>query len=613
MATDPSNRQDSAAVGCVILVIVLGFVVYGIYRAYYSYKGYDQPGVVTLAAYFVDSSGNPVVDGTGDDGHLKIRGTVSQAGKLLDEGNVRLTVAKTDDSFEQTVAIDAKGGQFESEDAAFRPLKPSDKLHITAEVSSTRLAALVTQEVYLNTPQPLTTMKIIILWSVSGVAVILILVLFFRSFTGQRNPRKNRNAIIFSYLFGGVFLAVPLLAPILLLKVFPEVRRAMIGMPVGLVLTKLPVDNKVQWALNIGGYSHLPATKSETATGSPTPTPAPTATATPASSPTPTSRPTQNATSGASPTPGTQPTASPAGTSAKTSAASEIKSEEWDGVVELEGGLVIPLYVIILSVIGGAINMTRKVPRFQGEGEYYEPTAFRPSLSPWANVKKFGSTILGGFSKESPTAAASEPDESTKTETANVPESSEQPSEAPVAESETKTDAESAAQPSGQQPAADKPEDPETALNDKAKVIDAQLEDLVTRQVLRNSDTREFQKQIQDKVQDMQKVFDQKTDDQRVLGFDSFEAWYGSRVNLKEVLGTNWRVDLLNQYMYLISAPFLAIVAYYMLDLLSLTKQPILVLISFSVGLISERILSWLLGLASGYLRTSPNQSSAKP
>jgi len=149
-------------------------------------------------------------------------------------------------------------------------------------------------------------------------------------------------------------------------------------------------------------------------------------------------------------------------------------------------------------------------------------------------------------------------------------------------------------------------------MNDKAKTIDTQLEKLVTEQVLRNSDTRKVQKQIQDKVQEMQKVFDDKTDDQRILGFDSFDAWYGSRVSLKEVQGTNWRVELLNQYMYLISAPFLAIVAYYMLDLLSLTKQPILVLISFSVGLISERILSWLLGLASGYLRTSPSQSGAK-
>jgi hypothetical protein len=38
-------------------------------------------------------------------------------------------------------------------------------------------------------------------------------------------------------------------------------------------------------------------------------------------------------------------------------------------IVTVQGGLVVPLYVIILSVIGGAINMTRKVPGFQKEGE----------------------------------------------------------------------------------------------------------------------------------------------------------------------------------------------------------------------------------------------------
>jgi len=68
-------------------------------------------------------------------------------------------------------------------------------------------------------------------------------------------------------------------------------------------------------------------------------------------------------------------------------------------------------------------------------------------------------------------------------------------------------------------------------------------------------------------------------------------------------------VELLNQYMYLISAPFLAIAAYYMLDLAGLSKQPVLVLISFSVGLISERILSWLLSMATGYLRTDAGAS----
>lgn len=64
--------------------------------------------------------------------------------------------------------------------------------------------------------------------------------------------------------------------------------------------------------------------------------------------------------------------------------------------------------------------------------------------------------------------------------------------------------------------------------------------------------------------------------------------------------------------MYLISAPFLAIVTYYVLDFLGLSKQGVVVVLSFSVGLISERIVSWILGIATGYLRTDAGSSSQK-
>jgi hypothetical protein len=62
--------------------------------------------------------------------------------------------------------------------------------------------------------------------------------------------------------------------------------------------------------------------------------------------------------------------------------------------------------------------------------------------------------------------------------------------------------------------------------------------------------------------------------------------------------------------MYLISAPFLAIVTYYILDLLGLSKQGVVVVLSFSVGLVSERIVSWILGIATGYLRTDTGKTA---
>jgi hypothetical protein len=58
--------------------------------------------------------------------------------------------------------------------------------------------------------------------------------------------------------------------------------------------------------------------------------------------------------------------------------------------------------------------------------------------------------------------------------------------------------------------------------------------------------------------------------------------------------------------MFLISAPFLAIVTYYMLIGLDLTKVPVIVLMAFSVGLISEPILRTITDTATRLLRPQP-------
>lgn len=67
-----------------------------------------------------------------------------------------------------------------------------------------------------------------------------------------------------------------------------------------------------------------------------------------------------------------------------------------------------------------------------------------------------------------------------------------------------------------------------------------------------------------------------------------------------------WRTELLNQYMLLISAPFLAIATSYMLMGLDLTKVPIIVLVAFSVGLIPEPILRTITDTAERFLRQPP-------
>ncbi|HWP52981.1 MAG TPA: hypothetical protein VN476_02550, partial [Pyrinomonadaceae bacterium] len=325
MPTESPKTEGSPLPGCLTLIVavaIIGSIVYS------RYVGKSQPVVISLSAYFVDDSGNPLIASNDFNGHLKIKGQVYQSGKPL-EGNVRLTVSKEDDSFQQGISLDLKGGAFESEDPAFRPLQRDDKLHVQAEISSPSLAEPASAGVYLNTATPsLSPTGTFWLWMVTGVLLVFITIAFFVTFTGKRTPEKNRNAIVFSYLFGGVFLAVPLLAPVLLLQIFPNLRQAMIGAPAGLVLTRVgnPPEDKVQWALNIGGYSKLATAASPTPTpvgkaspvptgtpvrlaaASPTPQPSqtPTTTPVPGSSP----QPTQNVVSAASPRPSPQPTAS---------------------------------------------------------------------------------------------------------------------------------------------------------------------------------------------------------------------------------------------------------------------------------------------------------------
>jgi hypothetical protein len=94
------------------------------------------------------------------------------------------------------------------------------------------------------------------------------------------------------------------------------------------------------------------------------------------------------------------------------------------------------------------------------------------------------------------------------------------------------------------------------------KNLDTRLEQLVKDQVQRNNDSERNMEDIRELVDQMRITFDAKKPDVRILGFAAFEDWIANRVSLRELLGSNWRVELLNQYMYLISAPFLAIVAY---------------------------------------------------
>jgi hypothetical protein len=562
--------------GLVVIAAVfaaIGYSIRFVYRKYFS----PAPAVVSLSAYYVDDSGVAVSpeDSNYTRSHLRIRGDITRDGQPPKSGNVRLTVSSTkNELFRQSISLAMQAGHFETEDPAFRSVRPGSPIEIKADIVGG--GPHETATINLNSAPPVdkSALEIFLLALVSVLSVV-----FFVAFTGKETPRKNRTAIIFSYLVIGIFLAVPLLAPVVLLRMFPSAVDGMIGMPAGLVNTHTAnqPENETQWALNIGGYSFRVPAKSVTqkasddtaftgsaiaggvqgvGAGSTAPSPS--------SSPTTTSREKTNPTASTTPVSVKSPALPPSVDLPQTLLSSESRAP----VVQVYGGLVIPLYVIILSVIGGAINMTRKVPVFQKEGEESDFSLARP-------ISMVGTAVLSLRRRSSGTEDT--PPDSTPPVVA-VP---------PIAE-------------------------PDTSAEERAKKIDAQLDLLLAEQIQRNEQTDSTLTQIRSLVSNMQELYGSRKSDEPLLNFSSFENWASSHPRLRELLRGSWRVELLNQYMYLISAPFLAIVTYYVLDLLGLSKQGVVVVLSFSVGLISERIVSWILGIATGYLRTDAATSSPK-
>lgn len=73
------------------------------------------------------------------------------------------------------------------------------------------------------------------------------------------------------------------------------------------------------------------------------------------------------------------------------------------------------------------------------------------------------------------------------------------------------------------------------------------------------------------------------------------------------------RRELIGNYMYLLSAPFLAIAVYYLLQVIATnTAEPVLVLMAFSTGLVSDRIISRITKFAEDTLGAETKKKDVK-
>jgi hypothetical protein len=167
-----------------------------------------------------------------------------------------------------------------------------------------------------------------------GAAPLLIVIWFLYLFTGvEVPPRKIEQIILFCYLFTGIAL-VGSIMPFLAFPFAPSLQEIMVRGPIGLtpgckafptnadggsVLKELTCGNRAdQWVINIGGIAELEANARAS-------------------------------------------TDTPIGSS---DARVAHRPVAWPSVT-IEGGLVVPLYVIVLSLMGAAVSMTRRVPEYQ--------------------------------------------------------------------------------------------------------------------------------------------------------------------------------------------------------------------------------------------------------
>jgi hypothetical protein len=514
-------------------------------------------GALTMGVYFEDEA---------NEAGLRVYGDVLENGKPVVGGHAHVTVRRLNDALVQSVSVPVTGGRFDSStQPAFKTLRASDRLNIGVEVSRADSTRVAKGETYLNAYPPLRPSSI--RWT-AGV-LLGIAVVFFWAFTGVATPRKNQAAIIFSYVVMLLFLCLPFMAFYVLgrYQAVAQVAQDVAGStPVG-VLPAVPLkdsDGKLadgverEWVLNIGGL----VTTRRVSNGPPVP-PRQSNGAAAKEGEEPKSSRLQGDTvvevgaEGRSPVVGTQGRP----TDGSPDTASEIRREHVtsSGVPDyiIEGGIVIPLYVLVLSIIGGAINMTRMLPIYQREAQTL--------INPREWLRTVGGTVIAkGLGPAPPAASPSGPADGPSL-TANASSSMAADAGTLVSILATPSDGADTSGPPAVKVAVT-PARPNAAATELGPPLPP-----------------DFSSPSSDLVAPERTT--------------TVTAAPATTTQTPVEVAAVWRQGLITQHMYLLAAPFLAIAVFYLLDWLDMQKKPLLVLSSLSVGLTSDKILSAILSV----------------
>lgn len=338
---DKRSELTSSLIGLAFwAVIALGVAVY-YFRA-------DQADI------FLDVAVGP---------DIAVSGVVQFDGKPVSSGNVHIVVegAKTKRYLGGTVVSLAADGRFEA--SALRIARdddPKSTRRVTATFSGQIQAEKKTKEVsgeataYLNFTPPWGRLVVTM---AGGVVLLLVWLLYL--FTSGMSRRKGRLLFGTMYFMTFLSLAVPV-GTTLWFSQNSYMQELAATAPMGLVQGTAPGTTGVQWLVNIGGMVPDKSARAEAGFEA-------------------------ERVADASP--------SPAGARARLVA---IASDDRDpsalkrlepapaagdrGSAPTHGGLIVPLYVVLLAMFGAGINMTRKVPEIQKRYEAALPEIKGPSF-----------------------------------------------------------------------------------------------------------------------------------------------------------------------------------------------------------------------------------------
>jgi len=291
----------------------LGVLAAAVFIAYQSYRALVPQLEVSLRADYEPWSA----------WQLHAQGSAYSKGRPLAQGTAVVTIETSSPSLEYSLHVGVRDGRFDlvlpREQMPMAVALTQDGKPLPLHRVSVRVTGLHGERGYARVLGPNLVESSKVLWACGFFSALVLLFSFL--FTGDYSPAKQRGAIAYAYIVAAIYFILPLAVPVAV-AVVPGVGYQLAQTPVGFLRVAnaymhggdadqpdkpLRVD---QWSVNVGG------------------------------------------------TPVQQ-------------AANDVQTQfierkdDLSASYDVRGGLVVPLFVVVLATLGGAFRMTRAVPEIE--------------------------------------------------------------------------------------------------------------------------------------------------------------------------------------------------------------------------------------------------------